>query len=200
MTDLPDPLTASDCDLRDLDGFMLNVERLLASELWALATGKQLKAALGLWCRAWKQVPAASLPNDIQVIAGFAALPLIELKRDWAIVMRGFVLCSDDRLYHRTLASVANKAFASRQRVLARINRRLGILSVEWALIRAGVFQSDNYTCQYCGQKGGRLECDHVLAVSSGGKTQEDNLVTACFACNRSKGSRPVALWLRREL
>jgi len=35
MTDLPAPLVAPDCDCSDLDSFMLNVERLMASELVA---------------------------------------------------------------------------------------------------------------------------------------------------------------------
>ena len=69
---LPAPLVPADCDCTDLDGFMLNVERLQSSELVALATPEELAAALMLWCRAWKQVPAASLPADDRVLAAFA--------------------------------------------------------------------------------------------------------------------------------
>jgi hypothetical protein len=114
-SDLPPPLTPSDCDLRDLDGFMLNVERLLASELWALATGDELKAALSLWCRAWKQVPAASLPDDEGVLAGFAGVSkrYFEAHR---IIMRGFTKCSDGRFYHATLSADANRAWIKKQR------------------------------------------------------------------------------------
>ncbi len=96
---------------------MLNVERLLASELWAVATGEQLKAAFALWCRAWKQVPAASLPNDMKIIAAFSGMgrePMFN--RHKHVVMRGFVLCSDNRWYHRTLAEDANRAWLMKRR------------------------------------------------------------------------------------
>lgn len=107
----PEPLTPPECDLRDLDGFMLNVERLLASELWALSTGEEFKAAIGLWARAWKQTPAASLPADERVLASFASMPLPRFRKARAMVMRGFVQCSDGRFYHRVLAAEALRAW-----------------------------------------------------------------------------------------
>lgn len=57
-----------------------------------------------------------------------------------------------------------------------------------WAAMRARIFARDNYRCGYCGA-GGRLECDHKTPVSRGGSHDDDNLVTACFACNRAKGA-----------
>lgn len=105
----PDPFTSTDHDVSGLDGFMLNTDRLMVSELWALATGDEFKAAIGLWCRAWKQVPAGSLPNDEKVLAAFSgtgkAWPKV---RDMAL--RGFVLCSDGRLYHKTLCDDVKRA------------------------------------------------------------------------------------------
>src|SRR5262245_26330048 len=93
----PEPFTTPDIDVRDLDGFMLNAERLMASELFALATGDEFKAAVALWCRAWKQVPAASLPNDDRILAAFSGAGSKWRKvRDMAL--RGFILCSDGRL------------------------------------------------------------------------------------------------------
>ena len=115
MTDLPAPLTPADCDCTDLDGFMLNVERLMASELVALATHEVIGAAVLLWCRAWKQTPAASLPDDDRIIAAFARLPLPRFRKLRAEILRGFVKCSDGRLYHRTLAVEATRAFARKQ-------------------------------------------------------------------------------------
>lgn len=112
MTDArPDPLVPAEVDLRDLDGFMLNVERLLASELWALSTGEELKAALGLWCRAWKQLPAASLPNNDRILASFASSSPARWPKLKDMAMRGFVLCSDGRFYHRVLAEDALRAW-----------------------------------------------------------------------------------------
>lgn len=64
-----------------------------------------------------------------------------------------------------------------------------------WNAIRSAIFARDNYTCQYCGERGKKLECDHVLPVSKGGSHAEDNLVTACFACNRSKHDKLIGEW-----
>jgi hypothetical protein len=108
----PDPLVPADCDCTDLDGFMLNVERLMASELVALSSHEVIAAALFLWCRAWKQRPAASLPDDDRVLASFARLPFARFMKLKNEVLRGFVKYNDGRLYHRVLAAEATKAFA----------------------------------------------------------------------------------------
>lgn len=65
----------------------------------------------------------------------------------------------------------------------------------EWVAIRAEVFERDNYTCQYCGVHGVKLECDHVIPVCKGGSSFAENLATACYACNRSKGGKTVEEW-----
>ncbi len=52
-----------------------------------------------------------------------------------------------------------------------------------------------NYTCRYCGARGVRLEADHVIPVARGGATCMKNLATACFPCNRSKGSKLPEEW-----
>jgi hypothetical protein len=64
-----------------------------------------------------------------------------------------------------------------------------------WEAIRSLIFRRDDYTCQYCGTRGGRLECDHVVPVADGGAHTDDNLMTACFGCNRSKGSKSLESW-----
>lgn len=125
MTVAPEPFTPSDCDVRNLDGFMLNVEKLMASELWAISTGEEFKAALALWCRAWKQVPAASLPNDERVLMAFSGAGA-RWKKVRDVALRGFVLCSDGRLYHPVLAADAIRAAKARQQRRDAINARYG--------------------------------------------------------------------------
>jgi uncharacterized protein YdaU (DUF1376 family) len=119
MTDLPDPLTppamvGPEVDLRGFSGFMLNVDRLLASELVALGKPEECWAAVMLWCRAWKQSPPASLPNDDRILAAFSGSgsrwPKVK-----EVALRGFVLCSDGRLYHQVLADEANAAWQKRK-------------------------------------------------------------------------------------
>ena|ERR1035437_5902491 len=58
--------------------------------------------------------------------------------------------------------------------------------------IRFDVFKRDRFCCQYCGATPPAviLEVDHVIPVAEGGKNQIDNLVTACFDCNRGKSDK----------
>jgi len=56
---------------------------------------------------------------------------------------------------------------------------------------RFDVFKRDSFTCQYCGATPPSvvLEVDHINPVSLGGKNSIDNLITACFSCNRGKSA-----------
>ena len=112
---LPDPLVPADCDCTDLDGFMLNTERLMGSEFIAVAQHEEIAAALMLWCRAWKQRPAASLPDDEKVLAAFARMPIQRFRKLREAILHGFVKCSDGRIYHRVLAEEAIRAFEKKK-------------------------------------------------------------------------------------
>lgn len=65
-----------------------------------------------------------------------------------------------------------------------------------WKGIVKQVFLRDNYTCQYCGKVGGKLEADHIIPFSKGGTDNMDNLVTACRKCNRQKRDKSVEEFL----
>jgi len=57
--------------------------------------------------------------------------------------------------------------------------------------LRFDVFKRDGFACVYCGTHPSEttiLEVDHVHPVIEGGTNEIDNLVTACFDCNRGKG------------
>jgi len=51
------------------------------------------------------------------------------------------------------------------------------------------ILKRDKFKCQYCGisAEESRLEIDHKKPISKGGTNDEDNLITACFECNRGK-------------
>ncbi|WP_407521868.1 DUF1376 domain-containing protein [Methylobacterium oryzisoli] len=108
-TDLPAPPVPADTDISGFARFMLDVDRLFASELWALSTGEEFKAAMALWGRAWQQTPAGSLPDDDRLLAAFSGT-----HKRWPKVremaLRGFVKCSDGRLYHRVLCEEVARA------------------------------------------------------------------------------------------
>lgn len=59
---------------------------------------------------------------------------------------------------------------------------------------RFEVFKRDSFTCQYCAAKPPLvpLEVDHIIPVSKGGLNQIDNLITACFDCNRGKSDKEL--------
>lgn len=64
---------------------------------------------------AWKQVPAASLPNDAKVWARVTGRSLRQIQRLVAdggngSPLHGWVRCSDGRLYHPVLAADALRA------------------------------------------------------------------------------------------
>jgi uncharacterized protein YdaU (DUF1376 family) len=127
MADLPDPLVPADANVQGLDGFMLNVQRLFSSELYALSTGDEFKAAVSLWGRAWLQTPPGSLPNDERLLAAFSgAGPKWKKVRE--VALRGFVECSDGRLYHKVLCedvlNAARKRQAFRDRTAAATEAR----------------------------------------------------------------------------
>jgi len=66
-----------------------------------------------------------------------------------------------------------------------------------WAVLREAAFERDGWTCRYCGKKGSRLECDHVIPVSQGGRHVMENLATACAKCNRDKSGQTPEQWGR---
>jgi hypothetical protein len=55
--------------------------------------------------------------------------------------------------------------------------------------LREMVYKRDNYRCRYCGEQVIRATAtiDHVIPYSKGGKTELNNLVTACDECNLIK-------------
>lgn len=63
------------------------------------------------------------------------------------------------------------------------------------ASLRERIKERDNYTCQHCGlsvkdEPNLLLEIDHIIPISKGGKTEESNLQTLCWKCNRHKGNK----------
>lgn len=57
---------------------------------------------------------------------------------------------------------------------------------------RRAVYLRDLYTCQYCGEvfPDRDLTFDHVVPVSRGGRTNWENIVTACQTCNTKKSNK----------
>ena len=64
--------------------------------------------------------------------------------------------------------------------------------------LREFIKKRDNYTCCNCGnsiyaEPNLLLEIDHIIPVSKGGCTEEKNLQTLCWKCNRSKSDKIIS-------
>jgi hypothetical protein len=102
---LPAPPVPADADLTHYDDMPLEVRRLRDSGIAGVADAEVFRCAVLLWCAAWHQMPAGSLPMDDADLCR-----LVGLGRDirtWAKikdgVLRGWRKFSDGRLYHKTL-------------------------------------------------------------------------------------------------
>jgi len=59
-------------------------------------------------------------------------------------------------------------------------------------LTRRNVYEHYGYRCCYCGKKFSteKLNIDHIVPRSRGGKTEWSNIVTSCIDCNLKKANR----------
>lgn len=118
MTDRPDPLTPPGCDLRGYEFMPLFGHKLFSSAFYAESSPEVFRAGIRLWWAAWMQCPAGSLPDSDVALASYADygqnMKAWKKIRDQAL--RGFVLCSDGRLYHPMLCQEAIEAYDRRVR------------------------------------------------------------------------------------
>lgn len=122
MSHLPSPLVPANCSLSDFAFMPLDVRRLLTSETWVLATGEERAAAMCLWLESWHQIPAGSLPDNDRMLAHLAQCPNWSNVKEQAL--RGWVKCSDGRLYHKVVAEKALEAWI--EKLLAAIAGAIG--------------------------------------------------------------------------
>lgn len=54
------------------------------------------------------------------------------------------------------------------------------------------VVRRDNNQCQRCGKilKDSEIEFDHIIPLSKGGSSEENNIRVTCLSCNRSKSNK----------
>jgi len=102
----PVPFVSADVDLTDFKFMPLEVARLRRSKAWLICKRRPELAfyMLNLWTAAWHERPAGSLEDDGDVLADVAMCPperWLEVKDD---ALRGWVKCTDGRLYHPVVA------------------------------------------------------------------------------------------------
>jgi Protein of unknown function (DUF1376) len=106
---LPEPLVPAEVDLTDYSFMPLKVRRLLKSDTWIEAVGvpNLSHALICLWAESWYQVPAASLPDNDKILARLAMCDDETWRAIKERALRGWLKCSDGRLYHPTVAELA---------------------------------------------------------------------------------------------
>lgn len=122
----PEPYVPAEVDLRDFEWYELDVRRLMQSPLNDLENAEAFRMAVRTWCIAWHETPAGSLPSEEATLCRLLGWGK-DLRAFRKVVaaggLRGWVQCSDGRLYHRV---VAEKAITAWQRKLAARRRDRG--------------------------------------------------------------------------
>lgn len=59
-------------------------------------------------------------------------------------------------------------------------------------------------TCAFCNKPEGRaakdkMDRDHLIAISKGGKTIRNNIIPACRKCNRGRGNKAWKEWFMEQ-
>ena len=73
---------------------------------------------------------------------------------------------------------------------MSKYHERLNVRGKLWQRLRRRVFVRDRYRCREC-QRPGRLECDHLVPLESGGDPWGPaNLQTLCRGCHVRKTVR----------
>lgn len=166
----------------------LDYERIEQSDTWALATPEMRPWLLMIWLTAWKQAPCGSLPANDLLIAARIGMPDRQFAANRDILLRGWWLASDGRLYHPALTDHV---------VAMGKKRRDDATRVQALRKKAASVHAADGGCVYCGSSED-LTLDHILPLRLGGTNDDNNLASACRSCNsRKRGRTPEAAGMR---
>lgn len=148
-----------------------------------------------------QNVPAYVLENDEDGFYSRLGLAII----DEAIlnVEYKFTYTSDGGMAQRSFTVPMNE-----ENIIELVNALESKLSIEalakeqrammTSKLRMFIKERDKFTCCQCvnstsAEPNLLLEVDHIIPIAKGGLTQEDNLQTLCWKCNRSKGAKIIS-------
>jgi hypothetical protein len=116
---------------------------------------------------------------------GDRVLRVLDLNQeDWKQVIRQTDLIETEVLENAPDGKLA--------KIIVRKSTRQVEQGISWA-----VFRRDGFRCRYCGADDVPLTVDHVVPWEAGGPSIEENLVSACRKCNKTKGKIPLPKWLK---
>lgn len=115
---LPAPPIPADADLRHFPCVSINAADLRNSDMAIEGDPADNWFCIILMMAAWHQLPAGSLPDDDAKLAYLAGMgrDLRGWKKRRKGALRGWVLCSDGRLYHPMLVEAVQEALQKSQR------------------------------------------------------------------------------------
>lgn len=163
-----------------------------------------------IWSWASRQTETGQIPNlkvsSLKRVANPEFLNAM-LSAEWLIETDGGLEFPN---FDRWLGNSAKKRILdSRRKRISRASESVGKTSEKKrtsvripSALRRTIEVRDSETCQYCGARKGdprepegkvSISIDHVIPVSAGGPTSEENLVVACSSCNRRKSNRTPA-------
>ena len=119
--------------------------------------------------------------------ASYEAINICNLRRAIVLIFKG-VACAEEETEHEIRAA----SMVIRAPAVIRLLKYVRIPYKAVRFSRRNVLLRDRHRCQYCGEEFAPsfLTLDHVVPISQGGRTQWDNVVTACKTCNTRKGNR----------
>ncbi len=87
---------------------------------------------------------------------------------------------------------VRSPSISIRMPAVIRLNRPVKLTKTSPKLTRGNLYLRDGYCCVYCEERlpVRELTYDHVIPRAQGGRTEWENVVTACRSCNHTKGNR----------
>jgi len=111
-----------------------------------------------------------------------------------AVALRGQKYAEANREKIAAYNSAWTKANAEKNRIKAHRRRLQSKSNGEFVITAVEMKRLYSAACIYCGSRD-RVEADHILPLSKGGRQSIGNLAPACLLCNRSKGSKFVMEW-----
>ena len=124
--------------------------------------------------------------------ASLQPMNVISRRRLVVLLTKERVAFLDDEV-RRQVESELNQRRLGEGVIVVRLLRNISIPRRMLHPNRRNILLRDDYTCQYCGQRGQaqELTIDHVVPVSRGGaSTSWENQVVACRRCNGRKADR----------
>lgn len=120
-------------------------------------------------------------PDDADIKDEFCVLNLTS--EEWKKIIRQTDLVETEVLTKSSDGKLAKAIVRKTTRVIEQ--------GLSWK-----VYKRDNYKCRYCGKDGIPLTVDHIVLWEDGGPSIEENLVTACRRCNKTRGSISYSEWI----